>query len=322
MNFSKVKIIMIFCLLAANIIIGVLLHKLYTERFFVSEEEAELAEKHLSSIGIVASFDREGRRKYSLPVYACNGIDYEDTVPQLYRNASETFFGRTIIDSEYVGIPGGFSVSIKNNEGIAVGSSTITGSMHFDCVLDEYSDTALTEKLSENIYIIGHTYIENKRSEVLAKEFVKRAFGKSGLEIKKVSASEYDGGNIVYFGVFLSDTPVADLYVNVYVKDGRIGGLCANLCDTVPEKAYSCDMTDPIDALYNFSNLYGKGNSDADVDECLTVNSIGVMYKLTENGDGCYYFIPSWSVDYSESSGKNDIALFDAIVGENSYSIG
>lgn len=321
MNFSKVKLVMILCLIAANVLIGVLCSKLYGERFFVSEEEAELAEKHLSTIGIIAELDRDDRRKYSLPVYACDSISTENEAPRLYKNASEAFFGRTIIDSEYVEIPGGYSVSIMNNEGDAVGSSTFKGSMHFDCVLDGYSETALVDKLSQSFYSGIYAYSEDKRARELADEFVKKAFGKSGLEMKMLATSEYDGGNIVYFGVFLSETPVVDMYVNLFVKDGKVAGLCAELCDTTPEKAYGSDMTDPIDALYNFSYLYGKSNSDADADDCLTVSSIEVMYKMTENDAGGYYFIPVWRIDYIEGSGKNGIALFDAIVGENSYSI-
>ncbi len=322
MNFSKVKLVMILCLAVANILIGILCAGLYSERLYISEEEAELAEKHLRGLGIVAELGRDERRKYSLPIYSYTNTDGENAIPHLYKSASEVFFGRTIIDSEYVDIPGGFSVSIKNNEGETVGSSVYMGSRHFECILDEYSDTGIVERLSENFYSCEYSVHENKESKETADAFLKAAFGKSGYDIRYLGASEYNDGDIVCYGVFLSGIPSADMFVNLYVKNGRVGCLFAEIADRAPEKKYSSDTLDSVDALYAFSSLYAKNVADYDNIGNITVNQIGLMYKITETDSDGGYFIPAWHIVYDDGTGETKTALFDAIVGENKFSIG
>lgn len=321
MNFAKVKLIMIVCLVAANIVIGILCTSIYKGKYYVSEREAQLAVTHLEKNGVNVNFSRDNLKKHSLPVYLSKGAALAEGIPEIYTVISEAFFGRIIHDTEYVDIPGGYSVSIKNNDGDAVGTSSFTEDYRIECSFEEFSDASIIKTVSESFFLNNASLGENRTDEDVAKKFVDSAFKKGNLNLKMLGSREFGKGTIVYFCAFLSDKAVMDVYLNLYIADGNVVCLCANLPVNDVQKAYSTEMFDVIDAVYTFSELYADESDNSNSDLNISVLETEVMYKAIKNVNGDDYYIPVWKFEYTQGSDEKQLAVFDALVGENKYTI-
>ncbi len=316
MNFSKVKLIIIACLLAVNVLLGVICVRLYYDKSYISEEEALYAGAHLEKNGVYAEFDTEQRKKYNLPVYSAETDN--GRVIEIYQSITESFFERRIASADYVTTPEGQSVSVKTAGGEPLGTSLLTDNMKVECVKEQKLAGADRKELAKGVHYFYDELSENKKQEKLADEFLKNTLGAYGLDYKLCGSAEYEGGCIAFFTLKLSDTEVSDLYMNIYIKDGEIVYCTGNIISSAPVKAYSINLIDAVDAMYLLSR-------NSDVQEILaTGNSIDVTllkmtYKILEYEQNRYYIIPAWLIDYRSSDGTEKSIVFDAVVGESEY---
>lgn len=314
-NFSKVKLIIITSLLAVNILLGVLCVGLYYDRAYISEEEAAYASAHLSGTGIDVSFDTGTRRIYSLPVYTAKTD--EKSIFELYKSISESFFDKEISPAAYVTTPSGYSVTVKNNGGEQMGTALLFDEMSVECIKEDKLLSIGTEIISKKAGYFKGSLCQDKEAEKIAKQFAKKALGNISPEYNMCGAAKYEGGTIVFFAPALSDTVVYDLFMNVYIRDSEVVYCIGNFITESPQRAYSIDLIDAVDAVYLFAsqNTIGEITSSGGR---VKVTDAEMNYKLIEYEQKRYYIIPSWQISYS-ANGTEKALAFDAVTGESTY---
>lgn len=317
MNFSKAKLVICLCLLTVNIIFGIFCIKLVADRNYIPEEETVLAQKHLSKMGINTQFDKNARKLYNLPIYAVEGNTEDNSIPKIYRKITEAFFGVEVEDSAYVKTPDGYSVSVKNKQGILLGASSFTANNSFECYIEgkaEYKD------ITEIVKLPGTGDIKKADSAQAKKAagFVDSAFKNYGLKFNLKGEREYKGGKIVSFTGELSDTEILNMYINVYVNNDKILCCAGSITDIVPQKKYSAELIDSIDMMYIAAEHIREAEKKG-VTEKIKVNikNFDMSYKVYDYTQGLYYVIPTWVVEYSCNSDETKIITVDAVVGEN-----
>ena len=316
MNFSKVKLVICLFLLAVNCILALFCVRLVGEKNYVSEEEAILAQKNLYANGIEVNFGKEERKLYSLPIYSVEGSTDENGIPEIYRHITEAFFGADAESPAYVKTPDGYSASVKNKDGKVLGTSVHSNGLDFECFLDEqengyakpagisfYEDGVRLEKVKNKEY---HTAL------VLAESI----FSKLGMKYIFKGTKELDGGKTVYFAGQISDVETADIYLNIYVVNGKIVSCAGSITDTAPIRKYSAGITDSIDAVYALKDYIRENGNSADKGR-IRINSISMKYRLFEYGDSEYHAVPAWEICYSGSNGAQIKAIVDAVSGKN-----
>lgn len=315
MNFSRVKLIIIVSLLCVNVLLGVLCVELYYDRSYISEEEAAFASNHLKENGIEVSFGNVGRKIYNLPVYTCSAD--EKSLFEIYRNISESFFDKEISSAAYVTTPGGYSVTVKKAGGGKLGTALLYGEMTVECIKEDKVSDINTEILSKNVGYFINQLSRQKEAEKIAERFVKKALGNSSPGYDLYASSVYEGGTIVFFAPKLSDIAVHDLYMNVYIRDSEVVYCIGNFLSESPQKSYSIDLIDAVDAVYLFSAQNDISGIVAS-GETVSVTDATMSYKLFEYELKKYYIIPSWQISYTAGAEKKTVA-FDAVVGESTY---
>lgn len=315
MNFSRVKNFIIFLLIVINIVFAGICILINYQKSYVSEEETVLAKEHLESIGIVVDFQNDGRKKYNLPVYTFEKGEAAE-VSEMYIKIAEEFFERNISKNEFVTIPDGFSVSVKNNDGDILGTAYLQiNEMLFECQ-KEGKITSTDKEIIKNSYYAGNLkIIENKQLQSKTEKFISKFIKDNEINYRPVAISEYKGGHIVYFSGTVSNTNVVDFYINLYVKNDEIQYLVGSIPDKAPVKAYSSQLIDSVNAMYllteneNVQSITENGDS-------VYVKNEKIVYKLYEYEEGKFYLIPSWYVEYSDVENNEYSIMFDAIYGK------
>ncbi len=316
MNFLRVKLIIIVSLLSVNILLGVLCVRLYYDRSYISEEETSYASEHLAKNGIAVSFDAEQRRIYSLPVYTAEAD--EKSLFEIYKKIAESFFDREISPAAYVTTPTGYSVTVKKNGGEHMGTALLSGEMSVECIKEDKVSGISTEILSKNIGYFSDRLYHNKEAEKIAKRFADEALGGIAPRYKLCGTAQFEGGTIAFFAPELSEILVYDLYMNVYIRDSEVVYCSGNFISENPQKAYSIDLIDAVDAVYLLASNSDVGEITASGGR-VAVQSALMNYKLFEYEQNRYYIIPSWHISYSINGGEKKIIAFDAVVGESTY---
>lgn len=312
MNFSKVKMIIILCLLVVNIIFAFLCIRLISKTNYISEEEAELASANLLKNGISVEFDKDARKLYSLPVYVSQMTQTDGYIPVTYMRITESFFGVKTDGAAYVKTPDGYSISVKNSDGVLMGSSSVYGNTGFEC----FASDAVEYKNSSELYAVPYTeeLDDDRESEYgIAAGFVVSAFKDYGIKFVYSGSRSFEDGKIVSFCGELSDTKVIDAYINVFVKDGKIACCAGNLFDDVPERKYSTVIVDSIDAVYLLYDYIRHERENAVIGDA-QIDDISMVYDSVEYSYGEYYIIPTWIIRYKEN-GASVIYSVDAVNG-------
>lgn len=316
MNFSKVKLVIILCLAVFNVLLGILCVRLVYDNSYIPEEETELAEKHLSKIGIQVEFSADLRKKSNLPVYTAY-ISDEEEVPEIYKNITEAFFNISVNSEDYVTIPGGYSVSVKDKEGNTVGTSSLDGNMLFECAYENALTDINIQQVSSNFYSTTLQKNENKNAEKIAERFVKKSFRGSEAEYVKKGCTAYNGGHVVYFVGSISDAEITDLYVNVFVKDNKPIYCFGSILNNAPQKKYSAKLMDSVNILYHLADILKTDSEGVQPD--ITVSEMTMSYRMIQREASDYYIIPAWLIEYYDDSGVKNVISIDAIAGENGY---
>lgn len=315
MNFSKVKIIIILCLFIVNIIFALLCTSLISQKNYISEEEAALAASNLLKNGIKTDFDKAARRLYNLPVYATEPVSAENYVPKIYSTLTESFFGVSVDDSAYVKTPDGYSVSVKNDEGILLGSSSLSDNTHFECY---FEDTVSYKDVSDIGCLPYFSELDGGKNEEYntAKKFMDSALDDYGMRFVYRGTMAYSDGTVVCFSSELSDTELYSIYLNVYVEKGKAVCCVGEIFDVAPVKKYSAKIVDSIDAVYLLSD-YIRENANTVLTQEAEIKKISMVYDYYEYGYGEYYIIPTWIMEYKENDKASEIYAIDAVTGEN-----
>ncbi len=317
MNFSKAKIIIIACLFVVNIVLGVFCISIKTEKSYISQEEAELASTHLARQGIGVVFDSDYRKIYNLPIYLVDTVNREDKVPDLYRSFTEAFFGVPVDSTEYVNTPDGYIVSVKDEGGNSIGTSSLGKELEIECYFDAYFNENDIETMSSHSIECGLRDISDSDNVDIARKFLESALKSDIYLYSLTSKKSHLGGTLMCFSRKLEKTEVLDIYINVFVKDARVLYCYARAYDNQPVKAYSADLIDCVDAMYVFSEMMKERQSGDNTE--IIIDDISMVYKMIEYVDGDYYIVPAWLIEYNNSKGEKFCAGFDAIIGENRF---
>ncbi len=313
MNFSRVKLVIIICLAVFNIVLGAFCIRLVYDNSYISEEETELAEKHLSKNGIKVEFNNNLRKKRTLPIYSVS-VSSDGEVPEIYKNITDAFFGVSVNSEDYVTIPGGYSVSVKDKNGVSLGASSLDDNMILECARENILTDADTLEISLMYYSSKAQMSENKGAEKIAEKFVKKALGNSELEYVKKGSSAYKDGHIVYFVGSFSGTEVLDLYLNVFVKGEEPLYCVGSIIDNIPQKNYGTELIDSVNILYYL--IDEAKSEEADFSKEIRVTDMAMTYKMLEYEMSEYYMIPTWLIKYNDGQGYDEIVAIDAIVAE------
>lgn len=316
MNFSKVKIIICFCLVIVNVIFGVMCIRLVENKNYVSEQEAKLASEHLGKNGINVEFGKEERKIYRLPIYAAKIEEAQEYVPLVYKKLTEAFFNVSVTDSAYIKIPEGYSVSVKNDKGILLGTSSMIEGNRFECYLEDAVNPKDINEISK-IPILQTLKQEKSEQVKLAQNFIDKAFRSNRIEFVNSGTREYNNGKIVCFSGSYSEVSALNIYVNVYVKKGKIVCCGGRISDVDLQKEYSAHLIDSINLMYSITEYLGENNSVGNENESIVVNNIGMKYKMYEYDSTTYYLIPTWTVEYTDGKGEKNIIAVDAVTGGN-----
>lgn len=315
MNFSKVKNFIIVLLIVINIALCGICILINYQKSYISEEETTLAKEHLKNIGIEINFDKDGRRKYNLPIYTFDA-DTETDIPKIYIKIAEAFFDSKISDSEFVTIPDGFSVSVKEDSGNLLGTAYLKiEEMMFECHREGGITSYDKQVIQKNYFENNLEFTENKQVQSKAEKFIARLIDEYEIFYEPCAISEYNGGYIVYFSGIMQNTNIVDFYINLYIRNDEIQYLVASIPGKAPQKAYSSQMLDSVNAIYllteneNVLSTLGNGKK-------IYVTNQKIVYKLYEYESGSFYLIPSWLIEYSDSDKGEYSILFDAITGK------
>ena len=314
MNFSKVKMIIILCLLTVNIIFAILCVKLLTEKNYISDEEASLAEAKLSKNGVSIQFDKNAKKLYNLPVYVVSDENGETTsVPEIYKQITQAFFGVTTDNTAYIKTPDGYSVNVKNDGGILIGSASVSEKMHFECSFEKEDTYKYLRKTNGAGYFKQLT--EDKNSDYdKAKEFVDKALRNYNMKFTYTGTESFSEGSIVCFTGELSGIPTPGTYINVYVRKNKIICCAGEIPAVCPEKKYRTGTVDSIDAVFFLTDYIRENGSEA-LGKNAQIKNISMTYDLVEFGYGEYYVIPAWVMEYKTDSSESVIYTVDAVTG-------
>lgn len=317
MNFSKVKLFICLCLLILNIVVGFFCLKINNEKYYISEDELELAQKHLSKNGVEVLFNAKDRKTYSLPVYSLSvNTDYEEKIiPQIFKNLTEAFFDTKLENSAFINTPGGYSVSVKSADGLLMGTASFENFLNFECYYEKSVEHKDIQEIQKSYYEAEFAF-SNKNDEKTAEKFIRTALNSYEMKFEKFGIRIYNNGSIVCFTGKLSNVPTMDYFLNVYVKNNKVVCCVGNITDTVPEKAYSAKLIDVVNATYIASDYFISKNFNLKRNK-VTVNKITMTYKLYEYSYGSYYAVPAWIISYKESDGSENNVVFDAVTGKN-----
>lgn len=315
MNFSKVKLLICLCLLLVNVIFFMLCVRLTDEKNYLSEEEAALAEKNLSGNGMNVNIDKELRKLYDLPVYSAEIAPKDNYISEIYKNITESFFGIKVDDEAYVNTPNGYSVSVKDKDGNVLGSSSVKSELEFEC---SYENAGRVNEVSAIFALEDGQTLDRKECDeyTVAQSFIDLVLKNYGMNFVFSGTKNHDGGKVVYFTGELSDTRVADIYINFYVKNGNILSCNGRITDKAPQKKYSSKLIDSIDALYILYDYICDNADKKDVLE-ITVTDMNLEYRTFRYDIGKYYIIPTWVMEYTDINGKSFRADTDAVTGSN-----
>jgi len=323
MNFSKVKTVICLGLVVVNIILGIMCLRLVSEKKFLPEEEVQLAKKHLEENGIYVDYSSEDRKLYNLPIYAANTDKSEDAVPEIYKTVTTAFFDTAVEESEYVKTPDGYSVSVKQQDGKLLGISSFSKNTGICCYFEELvSDSEIFE--IQKLPVTMSLETSDNNGGTMANAFMEKIFFNSEMKFSLCGTKPADKGTVYCFSMRLSDTDVIDVYMNIYIKNGRIVSCSGNLIDAVPQKKYSSKLIDSVDVMYHVRDYICEKNNDSTVDNVI-IEEFSLKYKVYEYAPGSYYIIPTWIVEYSENGSKNErgneLLAVDAVTGENRNSL-
>lgn len=314
MNFSRVKLFICVCLLVVNVIFAFMNIKIVSDMNYISEEEVQFARKHLAGNGMDFDFDKQARKLYNLPIYAVKTAD-DDNIPKIYKQMTEAFFSVETEDSAYVKTPEGYSISVKNDNGILLGTSSLDGGTRFEC----YKEGALESKDINEISKLPHTVQReqgNGERTKIASDYISTALKGCGIKYTYCGEREYNNGTIVSFRTEFSDVAAVNLFLNVYVSKNKILCCIGNIADAVPEKKYDCDVIDSIDILYMLKNHIDNGDNSRRTQN-IKIIRVEMTYKMYENDFEVKYLIPSWFIEYAKGNEKSQIVIMDAVTGEN-----
>ena len=285
------------------------------EKKYIPETEAQLAEQHLSGMGINVDFDKSARKLYNLPVYTVHNTEIS-SIPKIYKKITETFFDVSLDDDAYVKTPDGYSVSVKNTRGILLGTASLVGKNGFECYVENTVNTKDINEISRMPYL--QKLSEKKKSDDFktASKFVDSVFQDYDTKFYPVGERDYSDGKIVCFCAELSGTKVLNLYINVYVKKGKIICCAGNITDSFPEKKYSTELIDSIDLMYLMPD-YLKGKSNNSKIDDIKITEFSINYKMFELKENEQYIIPVWMVSYKDRTGNISYAIIDAVTGSN-----
>ncbi len=317
MNFSKVKLFICFCLLILNIVVGFFCLKINNEKYYISEDELELAQKHLSKNGVEVLFNAKDRKIYSLPVYSLSvNTDYEEKkIPQIFKNITEAFFNTELENSAFINTPAGYSVSVKSSDGLLMGTASFENSLNIECYYEKSVEHKDIQEIQKSCYEAEFTYA-NKNDEKTAEKFVRAALNSYEMKFEKFGTRIYNNGSIVCFTGKLSDVPAMDYFLNVYVKNNNVVCCVGNITETAPEKAYSAKLIDVVNATYIASDYFTGKNFNSKRDK-IKIDKITMTYKLYEYSYGSYYAVPAWVISYIENNSNENNIVFDAVTGKN-----
>ncbi len=314
MNFTKVKLLICLCLFVVNAIFFALCVRLLSEKNYLSEEEANLAEKNLAENGVNVNIGKEERKLYDLPIYGADNAA-EENISEAYRAITESFFVVEIDENAYVRTPDGYSVSVKGDNGEVFGSSLVTDDMYFECRYEnassENEEFGISDMPSED-----KLNAEKGDEYDTAQKFIDRALKNGGMKFIYKGTMDNVEGKTVCFAAELSDIAVTDIYINVYVNDGEILCCGGRITDKAPQKEYSADLTDSIDALYALYDYLREG-ADKNLVRGISVEDITMTYRSFRYDYGKYYIIPTWEIDYTDIDGVSCRACIDAVTGES-----
>ncbi len=315
MKFTKVKLLICLCLLIVNGIFFALCVRLLSEKHYLSEQEAELAQRNLAQNGVNVNIGKEERRLYDLPIYDAPNGSEEKSISEAYRAITESFFDSEVPEDAYVKTPDGYSVSVKNDDGNVLGSSLVTDDLYFECCF-EYAasdmESADISKMSDRSALDT----EKDNDHDIARKFIDRALKNYDMKFVFRGTKEQGDGRIVIFSGELSDTEVEDIYINVCVRDEKIIYCGGRITDKAPQKKYSADLVDSIDALYILYDYLREG-AEKNLAREISVEDITMTYRAYRYDQGKYYIIPTWVIEYTDIDGVSHTATTDAINGES-----
>ena len=318
MNFSKVKLVVCIGLLLVNIVFAFMTVRLVGNKNYISEDEVMLAQKHLAKNGITFSFDKQARRLYDLPIYSIEK-SASDGIPAIYKRMTEVFFDEPTEESDYIKTPDGYSVSVKNEKGILVGTSSLLGGNRFECYREDAVGSREIREISMLPCVLALSKEKSERTD-LALNYVEKALRGNGIRYTYCGEREYDNGSIVSFAAELSDTAVMNLYLNVYVKKSKIQCVIGCIAEGNAEKKYGCDIIDSIDILYMLRDEISEKINSLTV-ENIRINKIHMVYKLYGHSPTEDYLVPTWVIEYTDKNGEVEIVSMDAVTGKNTESL-
>jgi hypothetical protein len=94
-----------------------------------------------------------------------------------------------------------------------------------------------------------------------------------------LGSEQYNGGEVVCFEEILSGKRVINMYLNVYVKNGKILCCVGKIPENEAEKKYSTKLIDSVDIMYLLPE-HIREIKNTDVVENISVKNYEIGYKM------------------------------------------
>lgn len=307
MNGNRVKIVLILCLAVVDAVLGLFCVRIYRENHYLSEEETEMTAAYLAKSGVTVEPGVIETKKYDLPVYTLAiAPDAEEgsLTEKTYRALTSEFFSVSVPTTDYIVTPEGVTVSVKDDNGEVLGSSSLIGGRTVECERGAALSDGQKAAVASGTGLPEPKKNADRRAETKASAFVRSCLPVSGAPYTLKGSGTFADGTLVTFVRQVEKTDVVDLSLTLYLREGEIRYLYGDLVAEAPEAAYSVHTIDAADALC----LLPK-------DEPIYVTDVRMVYKMIPCAIDSWYLVPSWSISYIDEVGESFVSVRDAVTG-------
>lgn len=233
------------------------------------------------------------------PIYTFE-LSNMDCAPAVAQElASKMFSGNMTVS--LVETPNGVSYSLSDSDGVRGSLRVYKDVFAFEYSADEFS--------TESAPIIVAQVYDNSETELssaiksLINKFTKAVSGRTEPEYKVDSILNTDAGTIVRI-VQLADKKhlVSDMYMNMLFRENRLVYAEGNWILGNIKKSYKEQLTDGINAL-----------NKIEISTVSEIISEEIIYMYRNSGNGRYYLVPVWKIEYIDTEGTPQTQYIDAI---------
>lgn len=308
MNWSKVKIVLIIFLVVLNVFLFMKLSEIYTMSGRLPDGILEEASENLLSRGIKISPEVIDNKHYDKDIYTFSAkkltSDYlsELSHNSIYEKAFRSLFSAEEYTVRYFDIPDGVSATVSVPGGEVLGFASITG----DFGIEYYTPGVDTQRMSELSKELaeGVVLAPSHSAKKAINSFFSSVYGGSQMSFITEYSRAYNSGELVECTLTLAGTPLCDMSLRFYVKDGEIVYFKGSLPQGDARAEYHNELIDSVNILFYLDTA-------GDIE----IISQDFCYSAVKFDSESFLAVPAWHFTIMNADGSLSHSVYDAVAG-------